>query len=134
MSDPVQLAERRQASRLRSVARAMWSFWLRGRPVERTGYAVGAVLFLLGLIHVAVLALGGGSWEGQLSFRKAAPFGLSFGLPVITIVWVASFLRLSDRRRAVLLGAFTVASVVETGFGAMQAWGGVPSLFNLETT
>jgi hypothetical protein len=112
----------------------MWSFWLRGRPVERTGYAVGAVLFLLGLIHVAVLALGGGSWEGPLSLRKAATFGLSFGLTVITIVWVASFLRLSDRRRAVLLGAFTVASVVETGLVSMQAWRGVPSHFNLETT
>ena len=133
MADPVRVAQP-DASPVQSVATAMWSFWRRGRPVERTGYVVGVLLFLWGLVNVAVLAIGGGSVEGPLSLRKAATFGLSFGLTVTTIVWVASFLSLSDRRRAALLGAFTVASVVETGLVSMQAWRGVPSHFNLETT
>ena len=102
--------------------------------MERAGYAVGALLVVSGLIHLAILVVGGGSWEGPLSLRKPATFGLSFGVTLITIVWVASFLRLSDRSRAILLGAFTVACVLETALVTLQAWRGVPSHFNLETT
>src|SRR6266852_3625614 len=89
---------------LRSIAVAMWSFWRRGRNTERAGYVTGAVLLASGLIHVGILALGGGSWEGPVSLRKAATFGLSFGLTLLTLVWVASFMRLSARPRAALLG------------------------------
>jgi hypothetical protein len=116
------------------IARALWSFWRRGQTVERTGYIVGAVLLVSGLIHLGVLATDGGSWEGPVSLRKAATFGLSFGLTLLTIVWVASFLRLGDRFRSILLGAFTVACAVETALVTLQAWRGVPSHFNLETT
>jgi hypothetical protein len=49
-----------------------------------------------------------------LSVRKAVTFGLSFGLTLITIVWVASFVRLGGRARAALVGAFTVACALET--------------------
>jgi hypothetical protein len=119
---------------LRSVAASLWSFWLRGWAVERAGYVVGALLLISGLIHLGILVIGGGSWEGPLSLRKAMTFGLSFGLTLITIVWVASFLRLGDRPRAVLLGAFTVACALETVLVSLQAWRGVPSHYNLETT
>ena len=105
----------------------------RGRPVERTGYVVGALLLASGLLHLAILIIGGGSWEGPLSFRKPTTFGLSFGLTLITITWVASFLPLGDRKRKVLLGAFTAACVVETALVSLQAWRGVPSHFNVET-
>ena len=127
-------AERRHPTRLRSVAKAMWSFWRRGRPMERAGYMVGALLLASGVVHLGILVIGGGSWEGPLSLRKAATFGLSFGLTLITIIWVAALLQLGDRLRSVLLGAFTVASALETGLVSLQAWRGVPSHFNLETT
>ena len=87
-----------------------------------------------GLIHLAILVIGGGAWQGPLSLRKAATFGLSFGVTLITIVWVASFLRLGNRARSMLLGAFTVACVAETALVTLQAWRGVPSHFNMETT
>ena len=102
-------------------------------PVVRAGYVVGALLLASGLIHVAILVVGGRSWEGPLSLRKPATFGLSFGLTLITIVWVVSFLRLGDRARSILLGVFTVACVLETALVTLQAWRGVPSHFNLET-
>jgi hypothetical protein len=118
---------------LPAIAGSLWPFWSRGRNVERTGYSVGALLLVSGLIHLAILGIGGYSWDGPLSLRKAATFGLSFGLTLITIVWVASFLRLGDRTRTALLGAFTVACVVETALVSLQAWRGVPSHFNVET-
>jgi hypothetical protein len=119
---------------LESIVDALWKFWSRGQRVERAGYMVGALLVAGGLVHLAILAIGGGSWEGPLSFRKPTTFGLSFGLTLITIVWVASFLALSDRSRSILLGVFTVACVLETALVTLQAWRGVPSHFNIETT
>jgi hypothetical protein len=108
--------------------------WRRGRPVERAGYAVGALLLVWGLAHLAILTIGGGSWQGPLSLRKAMSFGLSFAFTLVTIVWVTSFLRLGDRPRAVLLGGFTLACVLETALVSLQAWRGVPSHFNVETS
>jgi hypothetical protein len=101
--------------------------------VERAGYGIGALLLVSGLVHLAILIASGSSWEGPLSWRKPATFGLSFGLTLITITWVASFLRLGGRARAILLGSFTVACVVETALVTLQTWRGVPSHFNVET-
>ena len=95
---------------------------------------VGALLFSSGVVHVAILLGTGASWDGPLSLRKAATFGLSFGLTLINIVWVASFLEMSRAVRASLIGSFTGACVLETVLVTMQAWRGVPSHFNLETT
>jgi hypothetical protein len=102
--------------------------------VERVGYVVGSLLLISGLIHFAILVIGGGSWQGPLSLRKPTTFGLSFGLTLITIVWVSSFLPVGERARRWMLGAFTAACVVETALVTLQAWRGVPSHFNLETT
>jgi hypothetical protein len=109
------------------------SFWYKGTTLKRTGYGVGMLLLASGLIHLAILGVSGGSWQGPLSLRKAMTFGLSFGLTLITITWVTSFVRLGERSRAVLLGTFTVACVLETILVSLQAWRGVPSHYNTET-
>jgi hypothetical protein len=119
---------------VRSIADALWSFWSRGQPTERSAYVVGALLIVSGLVHLTLLVVTGAPWQGPLSLRKASTFGLSFGVTLITITWVASFLDLSARGRAIVLGAFTVASVMETALVSLQVWRGVPSHFNLETT
>ena len=95
---------------------------------------VGALLLASGLIHLTILVIGGGSWQGPVSLRKPATFGLSFGLTLLTIVWVASFLPLGERARRWLLGAFAGACVLETALVTVQAWRGVPSHFNVEST
>src|SRR5258705_8353904 len=111
------------------------SSWWRGiRRIERVTYVVAALLLASGVIHLTILALSGRSWAGPLSLRKAMSFGLSFGLTLMTIVWVASWLRLGDRSRTALIGVFTVASVLETMLVSVQAWRDVPSHFNMETT
>jgi hypothetical protein len=101
--------------------------------MERCAYVVGALSIASGLVHFALLIWTGASWEGPLSLRKASTFGFSFGLTLLTITWVTSFLQMRERRRVMLLGAFTVASVLETALVSLQAWRGVPSHFNLET-
>jgi|SRR5947207_11467253 len=119
--------------RLQALKSSLASFWHRGRAVERVGYLVGAILVASGLIHFALLAVGGGSWAGPLSLRKPTTFGLSFGLTLITIIWVASFLKLRDRARNSILGVFTAACALETSLVSLQTWRGVPSHFNVET-
>ncbi|MDQ7805067.1 hypothetical protein Q5425_15080 [Amycolatopsis sp. A133] len=104
-----------------------------GRPAERIAYAVGAALFLSGVVHALVLVATGGSWLGPLSMRKAVTFGLSFGLTLASVAWATSFLTMRPRLRGVLLGAFTWASVTEVVLVSMQAWRGVPSHFNFGT-
>jgi hypothetical protein len=113
------------------LGEALRRIWVDGRRVERLAYVVGLVLFASGLVHVGVLLVTGWTWIGPVSLRKAATFGLSFGLTVVSLAWVTSFLRL--RARGLVLGAFLVTSVVETALISMQAWRGVPSHFNFET-
>src|SRR5690349_14852963 len=102
------------------VGGALRRVWSDGRRAERVAYVVGAALFTSGLVHVAVLLASGGSWEGPLSLRKAATFGLSFGLTLASVAWATSFLSMRTLARVALLGAFTVASVVETVLVSLQ--------------
>jgi hypothetical protein len=111
----------------------LWSFWTEGRRVERVCHLIGAALIVSGLFHLAVFAVDGGPWEGPVSWRKPTTFGLSFGLTLITIAWVSSFLRIGDRARTGLLGVFAAACVAETAMIDLQAWRHVPSHFDMET-
>jgi hypothetical protein len=115
------------------MAISLRSFWRLGTTAERVAYVVGALLIVSGLAHLASLILSGRPWYGPVSLRKPTTFGLSFGLTLITIVWVSAFLPLRHRTRATLLGVFSVACVLETALVTMQAWRGVPSHFNVET-
>ena len=65
---------------LRAMSAALCSFWSRGKAVERTGYLVGALLVVSGLVHFAILNITGASSAGPLSLRKPTTFGVSFGL------------------------------------------------------
>ncbi|MGI8333153.1 hypothetical protein ACRYCC_24635 [Actinomadura scrupuli] len=115
-----------------SMAASLWRFWTGGRPVERACYLIGAVLFAAGLFHLGVFAVDGGPWEGPVSWRKPTTFGLSFGLTLVTIAGVTTFVRLGERTRGWLLGVFAAACVLEVAFISVQAWRHVPSHFNNE--
>jgi hypothetical protein len=115
------------------AARGLRAFWTDGRRVERIAYAVGAVLMLSGLLHLIVFAVDGGLWTGPVSWRKPVTFGLSFGLTLVTIAWVSSFVRLGGRARNAALGVFAADCVAEVALITLQAWRKVPSHFNEET-
>ncbi|QXJ20665.1 hypothetical protein AGRA3207_001420 [Actinomadura graeca] len=116
-----------------AVVGGIRGIWADARRVERVAYAVGALLMVSGVFHLGVFAVDGGPWEGPVSWRKAVTFGLSFGLTLVTIAWVGSFVPLRDRTRAVVLGVFTADCVAEVALITVQAWRRVPSHFNMET-
>lgn len=94
---------------------------------------VGAALILSGLAHLVVAAVSPRPWLGPLSWRKPVTFGLSFGTTLIAITWVSSYVRISGRARAVLLGVFAADCIVEVTGITVQAWRHVPSHFNTES-
>ena len=100
-------------SRLHAVRPAVRSSWAATSTVERVCYAVAAALLAAGVFHLGVFAVRGGPWEGPVSWRKPATFGLSFGLTLLAVTWVTSYLRLRPRTRAVLLAVLAADSVVE---------------------
>ncbi|MFF4575227.1 hypothetical protein [Streptomyces sp. NPDC001410] len=103
------------------------------RPAERLCHATGLLLVLSGLAHLVVFAVDGGPWDGPVSWRKPVTFGLSFGVTLIAITWVTSYLRIGARLRIVLLVVLAADSVVEVGGITLQAWRRVPSHLNMET-
>ncbi|MBV2357778.1 hypothetical protein KUM39_26045 [Streptomyces sp. J2-1] len=105
----------------------------RRRGVERVCHAVGAVLVVAGLAHLGVFAVAGGPWDGPVSWRKPFTFGVSFGVTLISLTWVTSYLRIGERLRTALLAVFAADCVVEVGGITLQAWRGVPSHLNMET-
>lgn len=103
------------------------------RGSERLSYAVGAVLVASGLFHLGVFAVDGGPWDGPVSWRKPFTFGVSFGLTLIAIAWVTSYVRIGARTRSVLLVLFAADCVLEVAGITVQAWRHVPSHFDMET-
>jgi hypothetical protein len=103
------------------------------KTIERAAYWTGGLLVLSGVIHLALLVTSGGTWEGPLSLRKPATFGLSFGVTLVNVTLIASFVPLKNRSRTLLLGLFTTACALETFLVSLQTWRGVPSHFNVET-
>lgn len=99
--------------------------------IERACYLVAAVLFASGLAHLGVQAVLGGPWDGPVSWRKPADFGMAFGLTLFAVTWASTWIDVRPRR-AVLTG-FAAASVVEVVAISVQAWRGVPSHFNTTT-
>ncbi|MGW8767564.1 hypothetical protein ACWGN5_34310 [Streptomyces sp. NPDC055815] len=107
---------------------------VRSRSPWQIPVGAGLVLLASAAFHTVVLMLAGGPWDDPVSWRKPITFGLSFGISVLTVTWICRLLPLTARTRVLLLGAFTAASLLETGLITLQAWRGVPSHFNTETT
>jgi hypothetical protein len=109
------------------------SAWAQTRVIERVCYTIAAVLALSGLFHLGVFAVRGGPWEGPVSWRKPTTFGLSFGLTLVAVTWVSSYLRIGPRLRTLLLVVFAADCGAEVAGITVQAWRHVPSHFNMET-
>ncbi|MHC3474278.1 hypothetical protein ACYF6T_37035 [Streptomyces sp. 7R007] len=107
--------------------------WPGTRPVERLCHATGLLLIASGLVHLVVFAVDGGPWYGPVSWRKPVTFGLSFGVTLMAVTWVTSYVRVGPRLRTLLLAVFAADCVVEVGGITLQAWRKVPSHLDMET-
>lgn len=88
---------------------------------------------LSGAFHGAVYLVDGGPWQGPVSWRKPIVFGLSFGITLLTVTWIMTFLRPRKSTGWIVLGVLAVASLGEVFLISMQKWRGVASHFNEDT-
>jgi hypothetical protein len=68
-----------------------------------------------------------------VSWRKPATFGLSFGLTLLTVGWLTTYLPLPVRRRRILMSVFAADCCIEVAGITVQAWRHVPSHLNRDT-
>lgn len=104
-----------------------------GTPTaSRTLMLCGWVLIFSGLVHVAVWLMSGQPWEGTVSWRKPALFGMSGGLTLVSLGFLQRLLAPSrwDRWLSAIMG---VAMALEVGLISLQQWRGVESHFNRST-
>jgi hypothetical protein len=106
--------------------------WIHRDKDFRFAYSMAGVLLASGVFHLLLLAVTGADWEGSISPRKPALFGISAGLTAWSIVWVLTkvFPRRGD---GVFANVITVSLVLEVALITMQYWRGVPSHFNHST-
>jgi hypothetical protein len=110
-------------------ARKLWSS---GSRPQRILYAAGGLLILSGVCHVGIGLLTADTWQGNLSFRKPALFGLSTGVTCLSLAWILGWLAW-NRTARIVAATTAVAAVVEVGLITLQTWRGVPSHFNIGT-
>lgn len=105
-----------------------------GKLLERfrPSIVIGTALIASGTVHLTLMWVNGADWSGPLSLRKPGLFGISAGLTVWSIAWVATQLipRNDDQR---FVNALSAALLVEVALITLQQWRGVPSHFNRST-
>ena len=112
---------------------ASWSTAL-AAPFSQFPLAIPVTVMLLtsGLVHFAILFWSGSDWEGPLSPRKPALFGISTGVTAWSLAWVMTKLQ-RQRFDAILFRVLALSLLVEVGLITLQHWRGVPSHFNHAT-
>ncbi|HYI46662.1 MAG TPA: hypothetical protein VE174_14485 [Actinomycetota bacterium] len=105
----------------------------RTEPYQRVAYVCGGLLLLSAIFHGVVFFVDGGPWEGPISWRKPILFGFSFGITLVTLAWVVTFLNLRKLTGWIALGVLSLAGLGEVGLITMQKWRGVESHFNEST-
>ena len=119
---------------IRTVLTEPSAAWRRAAAPWRITYAAGATLMVVGAAHGMAWLVGGGAWDGPVSFRKPFNFGMSFGLTTITLAWFADRLNLKRRVGWLLLVPLALANATEVAWVSAQRARGVASHFNVATT
>ncbi|MFQ5974358.1 MAG: hypothetical protein ACE5Q3_18710, partial [Alphaproteobacteria bacterium] len=94
----------------------------------------GAILVASGLFHLGVFVIDGVSWQGAVSWRKPATFGLSFGITTLAMGWILGLLPTRRVLGWMFAIPYCVAIFIEVALVTMQRWRGVPSHFNKATS
>jgi hypothetical protein len=107
--------------------------WSIAESYQKFAYCVGGLLIASAVFHTGVLLAGGGSLEGPVSWRKPILFGEAFGLTLVTVAWIMTFLPRRPILGWILMGGLSAANFYEVLWVSVQQWRGVPSHFNLAT-
>lgn len=99
---------------------------------DRTTRLLACLLVLSGALHLALWACTDQAWEGAVSLRKPALFGISGGMTLWSLGWVFASLP-PKRSDTYWLPIMAWALVCEIGLITWQYWRGVPSHFNHAT-
>jgi len=100
---------------------------------QRAMYGAAVALLASGIVHLGVWAVDGGSWAGEVSWRKPILFGVSFGLFFLSAGWVQGVLPRSPRWGWTTTVLIAGGGAAEVGLITAQRWRGVASHFNLLT-
>ena len=92
----------------------------------------GAVLFASGTVHLLILWMTQGDWEGPMSLRKPGLFGVSAGMTIWSLAWAVSQIK-SRRNDSAILAVIAGSLFLEVTLITLQYWRGVPSHFNRTT-
>jgi hypothetical protein len=107
--------------------------WSIAKSYQKFAYYVGGLLIASAVFHTGVLLAGGGSLEGPVSWRKPILFGEAFGLTLVTVAWIMTYLPRRPVLGWILMGGLGAANFYEVLWVSVQQWRGVPSHFNLAT-
>jgi hypothetical protein len=113
-------------SRLREI-------WTHAESYQKFAYGVGGLLIASAVFHAGVLVLTGGSFDGPVSWRKPILFGEAFGLTLVSVAWIMTFLPRHPILGWFLMAGISLANFYEVLWVSVQQWRGVPSHFNLGT-
>src|SRR5579884_977081 len=118
---------------VRRMGQSLRHYWTDAAGYQKLLYVVGTVLLVSAVVHLCVILVTGGSWQGPVSWRKPITFGFSFGVTCWTLGWILSYLPARQRIGWTLSGGFSVAALGEVFLISMQQWRGVASHFNFAT-
>lgn len=132
------LEKKRAPSNTSSIVKVMAAqlkeYWANAESYQKLLYITGFLLITSGVFHTGVLIGTGGTFQGDVSFRKAITFGEAFGLSAISLSWFLTFLPKKRLLWWTLGGPYVLATLTEVFLISMQVWRGVPSHFNNSTS
>jgi hypothetical protein len=96
-------------------------------------WAVGTLLLVVMVAHLAALVVTGGTVSGPVSLRKPATFAETTWLTAWSVALILPTLRTRAWQRHVVGAAVVLFGIGETTIMAIQAWRGVPSHYNFST-
>lgn len=92
----------------------------------------GQVLLVIGFAHLGVFVASGTDWEGSVSWRKPILFGVSTGMTLWSLGWIAGSLKRIKADQAVA-SIVSATLVIEVLLITLQQWRGTSSHFNQST-
>lgn len=123
----------RQGRILAQASATVLAYWREAAGYQRFLYVLAALLLASALLHTIVLLVTGGWLQGDVSWRKPIVFGEAFGVTLLSLGWIMSFLPIRRIVGWILSGIVGIASAGEVLLISMQQWRGVPSHFNTNT-